>query len=108
MRIAPRPPRWSPAAEIDLKAIWRYYAETASVEVADRIYRKLVEGALSAAEQPLAGRSRDDLVPGLRAAIVHPWLVFYRAASDRVEIVRLLHGRRDLASQFRVDDPEDG
>jgi plasmid stabilization system protein ParE len=31
---------------------------------------------------------------------VHPYVVFYRVRNDGIEIVRVLHGRRDVASIF--------
>jgi toxin ParE1/3/4 len=45
---------------------------------------------------PDLGRRRDDLAPGLRMVPVEPYLIFYRVVSEEVQIVRVLHGARDL------------
>jgi plasmid stabilization system protein ParE len=36
----------------------------------------------------------------MRSVPIHPYIVFYRIQGDAVEIVRVLHGRRDIASIF--------
>lgn len=45
-------------------------------------------------------RARDEILPGLRSVVVHPYTVFYRVRDDTVEIVRVLHERRDFAAVF--------
>jgi toxin ParE1/3/4 len=32
------------------------------------------------------------------------WLVFYRASKERIEVVRILHGARDIDSIFEEDE----
>ena len=49
---------------------------------------------------PLAGRTRDELRPGLRSISVRPHVVFYRVLDDNPEIVHVLDGRRDLDAIF--------
>jgi toxin ParE1/3/4 len=56
------------------------------------------------AEQALMWRSRDEVMPGLRSVLVHPYTVFYRVIDGKVEIVRVLHERRDFAAVFRKAD----
>jgi toxin ParE1/3/4 len=48
------------------------------------------------ASSPFIGRSRPDIHPAVRAFTHGRYLVFYRllAAQDRVEILRVWHGRR--------------
>lgn len=41
-------------------------------------------------------QQRDDLLPGVRAWAVGDYLIFYRIEPDAVEILRILHGARDL------------
>ena len=43
---------------------------------------------------------RDDLSPGLRSIPHGNYLIFYRLMNNGIEIVRVLHGSRDLPSQF--------
>ena len=50
---------------------------------------------------PLSGRRRDEIRPGLRSAVVHPYLVFY-ALNDVarvVTVVRVIHGSRDFGPE---------
>ena len=53
------------------------------------------------AEFPDSGRSREDLAPGLRSVLVDPYIVFYLSAADHIQIIRILHGRRDIRAIFR-------
>ena len=40
-------------------------------------------------------RTRFELMPGLRSALVHPYMIFYRINDNHVEIVRVLHERME-------------
>lgn len=53
------------------------------------------------AERPLAFHERRDLKPGLRAARHGRYLIFFRFDGQIVEVLRVLHGARDLAGIFR-------
>jgi toxin ParE1/3/4 len=46
------------------------------------------------------GFERLELRPGLRSFAVGNYVIFYRAADDGIEIVRVLHGGRDLPELF--------
>ncbi len=50
------------------------------------------------AQNPFLGRSRDEVAPGYRSVVVGRYVVFYLATGEDVEIVRVLHGRRDLSA----------
>jgi toxin ParE1/3/4 len=90
----------APLARRDLGDIWRYYAHVATVEVADRLLREINEASRRLSENALRWRARDELRPGLRSALVHPYAIFYRVDNGFVEIVRVLHGRRNLGAIF--------
>jgi toxin ParE1/3/4 len=49
---------------------------------------------------PGMGRKRDDLGKGLRSFPVKKYLIFYRQAKDDIEIVRVLHGSRNIEKFF--------
>jgi plasmid stabilization system protein ParE len=36
----------------------------------------------------------------MRSVLAFPYVVFYRVGNDAIEIIRVLHGRRDIASIF--------
>jgi toxin ParE1/3/4 len=46
------------------------------------------------------GRKRDDLKRGLRSINFNRYLVLYKIERDRIEVVRIVHGARDIASLF--------
>jgi toxin ParE1/3/4 len=95
--------RWSPQADRDLLDIWGYYATVATDAIANRLLHNIYAAADRAAERPRLARPRDELIPGLRSIAIRPYLLFFRMASDDVEIVRVLHERRDLATVFGRD-----
>ena len=80
--------------------IRRYYARVASPQIAERILRELDRVCVAIALRPLARRPRDELMPGLRSALVRPYSIFYRISGEDIEIVRILHERRNLATAF--------
>ncbi|RUL86978.1 type II toxin-antitoxin system RelE/ParE family toxin [Tautonia sociabilis] len=89
----------SAAAERDLIEIWAYIAED-NLEAADRLLDKLNDTLQTLAEHPEMGRERPVLGPGLRSFPIESFVVFYREAAGGIEIVRVLHGRRDVEEQL--------
>jgi toxin ParE1/3/4 len=103
---APRRVVWPPKARQDLRQIWRYFARVASPDIADKLLREIRDATERVAERPFLRRARDDVMPGLRAVLVHPYTVFYRVTDSTIEIVRVLHEHRDFTAVFR--DKSDG
>jgi toxin ParE1/3/4 len=97
----PRRIIWAPRAKQDLREVWRYYEHVASPEIADRVLRDIGRAGEKLREQALMWRARDDIMPGLRSVLVHPYVIFYRLTDAGVEIARVIHGRRNLAAAFR-------
>ena len=65
----------------------------------DHFYRfreELITSIRRLLEQPELGRERNDLSPGLRTLYVEPHEVAYMVSDKAVEVVRVLHQRRDL------------
>lgn len=89
----------SPRAETDLDEIWRYIAKE-NVPAADRLLDRLHQTFRMLARQPLMGQLREDLRPMLRGFVVGNYVVFYRPTFKGIEIVRVIHGARDIESQF--------
>ena len=91
---------WSPEALADLDAIWEHYTCVAGRDTADRLVRE-IGGVVDTIEaHPLAGRSRDELRPGIRSITASPHVVFYRVVGRIPQIVRVLDGRRDVDEIF--------
>jgi toxin ParE1/3/4 len=92
--------RFTAAASQDLREIVEYLAAEGSPEVARRFVQGLTERCQSLADMPGMGRRREELSPGLRSVPEGNYVVFYRPAEDGVQIVRVLHGARDIERIF--------
>ncbi len=57
-------------------------------------------------DEPMLGRSRDDVSPGLRSIPYQSHMIFYRVLPEEVRIVRVLHQRQD-ARTVVMDDFDD-
>ncbi|MBV9557293.1 MAG: type II toxin-antitoxin system RelE/ParE family toxin [Pseudolabrys sp.] len=95
-----RPVIWSSNAQTDLSEIWSYYFDAAGRVIADKIAREIAETTHLLEDHPFAGRSRDEVREELRSIAVRPHVIFYRVIDNRVEIVRVIDGRRDIEEIF--------
>lgn len=86
-------------AEVDLLQIWTYLAPRNS-EAADKVLQAIAQKCQDCAEFPGMGRRRDDLAPGLCSIVSGSYLIIYRPLDDGIRLLRVLHGARDLPSQF--------
>jgi plasmid stabilization system protein ParE len=88
----------STQALADLDEIWLYIAQD-SVEAADRVVERLYAAIHKLAENPGVGHKRQDLTnQAVRFWRVYNYLIVYRAEARPIEIARVLHGYRDIAS----------
>ena len=86
-------------AEQDLTDIWKYIAEDNPVN-ATRFLRKLAEKYHWLTENSQAGVNRNNLLSGLRSFPYAKYMLYYRVKNDTLELVRVLHGSRDLGLVF--------
>lgn len=91
--------RVSPAACADLDEIWFYIAKD-NPEAADRFIRALISRFPALAAMPEMGRLREELSPNVRSFPFGRYIIFYRPMDKGVEIIRVLHGARDLPPLF--------
>ncbi|MGJ3248541.1 MAG: type II toxin-antitoxin system RelE/ParE family toxin [Elainellaceae cyanobacterium] len=97
--------RLSKQAEQDLLEIWAHVAGTASsLEIADGMVEQIAQQFPSLTQFQELGRRRDKLIPGLRSFVVNPYLIYYRLIPEGLEIVRILHGARDVEAIFSEGD----
>jgi toxin ParE1/3/4 len=90
-------------AEADLAAILEYLDER-SPAAADRLAAAIDHRCELLGQLPQMGRLRDDLMPGLRSIVIERYVLFYRSSPSAVEVLRILHGSRDVDSIMRADD----
>ena len=88
-----------PQAEIDLLDIWSFISQD-SFEAADRFLEWLKDNFTFLAENPMAGRAREELLPGLRSFPAGRYLVFYTPTDDGITLDRVLHGGTGCGSCF--------
>jgi toxin ParE1/3/4 len=88
-----------PLAETDILEIWDYIADE-SLAAADRWLDHLDEQFRLLATQPMMGRARDELAPRVRSFPVGRYVVFYVPLDDGIDVVRVLHGARDIGADF--------
>jgi plasmid stabilization system protein ParE len=88
----------APVALSDLDEIWDCYAvELQNPDVADRIRDEIFDGFRKLAKTPGMGHFRSDLAKEpLRFWHVRSYLIIYRSEKRPIEIVRVLHGARDV------------
>lgn len=91
-------------AEADLTEILDYLDEH-SAQAADRLVLAIDERCRLLGEFPEMGRRRDELIPGLRSVVAEKYVLFYRVTATAVEVVRILHGARDIHSILKTDGP---
>lgn len=93
-------------AEADLAAALAYL-DARNPAAADRLATAIRDRVERLRHQPLTGRARDDLRPGLRSVVVPPYLVLYRVQPDALLVVRILHGSRNLLDALNEDAAAD-
>jgi toxin ParE1/3/4 len=91
-----------PLAETDIFEIWDYIADD-SLAAADRWVDRLDEQFRLLAAQPMMGRARDELAPGVRSFPFGRYVVFYVPLDDGIDVVRVLHGARDIDAVFNPE-----
>ena len=86
----------APRAQRDMREIWLRIADD-SVAAADRMIDALLDRYQKLARMPHMGRMRTDLgQPRLRSYPVRKYVVFYEPFDGYIEIVRVIHGSRNL------------
>jgi toxin ParE1/3/4 len=90
--------RFSPAFKDDLNSIFDYIAED-NPSAASKFVKKIKDTCRHIDRFPEIGIARDDIRLGtnLRSFPVGNYILFYRATAAHVEMVRIIHGSRDIA-----------
>lgn len=92
-------------ARQDLKEIGRHLArESASRDVAVRFLTTIREKCTLYATEPELGESCPELGTAVRRFSIGSYVVFYRPVRDGIDILRVLHGSRDIPTAWRKAD----
>jgi len=84
-----------PRAKADLSEIWQFIAED-SDDQADAFIDLIDQKFQLLAQKSGLGRRREELAEGLRSFPVGRYVIFYLPIPGGVQIVRVLHGARDI------------
>lgn len=91
-----------PQALVDLAEIWAYIADDSPAH-ADS-FADLIDSTFQAlARHAGMGRTRTDLGRNIRRFGVGRYVIFYSPTASGIEIVRVLHGMRDIEAVFQHD-----
>ncbi len=91
-----KPYRVARLADFDLDEIWLYIARK-SVSAADRQLAKLHKTFQLIATHPDMGEQRPEFAGGdCRSFSAGSYVVYYRKFDGGVEVVRVVHGARDM------------
>jgi toxin ParE1/3/4 len=88
-----------PLAELDLLDIWDYIADD-SPDRADDFLDRIESKLMTLAQNSGLGRKRSDLLPNLRSFPIGNYVVFYQQIEGGIDVIRLLHGSRDVEEVF--------
>ncbi len=99
-----------PAARRDIERAIGYYLDEGALDAADRLVDELHGAFEHLARHPGTGSPRYGKLlglPGLRGWRLNdfPYLIFYIERPERVDVIRVLHGARDIAATL-LDDAE--
>lgn len=93
--------RLTKAAEDDIFEIWRYIAED-NLSAADKVEAEILDACQRIADRPDLGHFRRDLTDkDVRFfAVRRTYLVVYDPNRELIEVLRVLHGARDVALEL--------
>ena len=87
----------APQAAADLVEIWHYLKKESTLAMADHVESVFLDKIAFLAGNPGAGHRRRDLTSeDVKFFPVYSYLIVYRAETKPVQIVSILHGRRDV------------
>ena len=90
----------APAAQRDIRAIYNFI-EDQSEKNAAKVVRALYDEFDTIADMPGIGHTRPGLHDDtLRVIAVYKYLVIYDPTSKPLQILRVIHGARDLGNAF--------
>jgi toxin ParE1/3/4 len=92
----------APEAALDLVQIWRYLKKESSVAVADRVESVIRDRIVFLARTPGAGHWSKNLTDEpVKFFPVYSYLIVYRPETRPLQVVSILHGRRNVERILR-------
>ena len=96
--------RLTSKAESDLFTIWSFIAPD-NLDAADRLETEIFHACQQVAEKPDLGHFRRDLTqkPVRFFVIRGTYLIVYDPAMEPLEVLRVLHGARNVSRQLKTE-----
>jgi toxin ParE1/3/4 len=85
----------TPRADRDLDSIWSFIRAD-NPKAADAMIDRLTDTFDMLLTMPQAGGLRQEFRENLRSFAVENYVIFYRTVSEGIDILRVVHGRRDI------------
>jgi len=92
--------RLTPAARRDLSSIWDYTEQNWDAAQAETYLGEIRAALERLADDPVRGRACNEIREGYRRYAIGSHRIFYRAAPDGVDVIRILHQRMDPAAHI--------
>jgi toxin ParE1/3/4 len=89
-------------ASADLDEIWLQIALD-NMPAADRLIDRIVARCQTLSDHPYLGPARPEIAPDARMLVVGDYVALYRVTGPNVQIVRVVHGARQLEGLFDPD-----
>jgi antitoxin ParD1/3/4/toxin ParE1/3/4 len=87
----------APQAALDLVEIWHYIRDGSSRAMADRVESIILDKLAFLAKSPEAGHRRKNITEeDVKFFPVYSYLIIYRPKTKPLQIISILHGRRDV------------
>ena len=101
--------RMLPSALTDLVNILEYITrQSGSLVVGRRFVGELRQKCRTLADLPgTLGRARPELRPDVRSAAFKGYVIFFRYVDERLEVVNIIEGHRDIDALFSAPDTDE-
>lgn len=91
----------TPEAKEDIYEIWHYIAvENHNPENGEKYIDALDDTLFFLAQNPGIGIAKSKYLKGLKQYVFGNYLIFYFPIESGIEVVRVIHGMRDIEQQF--------
>jgi plasmid stabilization system protein ParE len=97
----PRRVAWSFAARRDLLSAIQHLVDQSARGPAERLLNEIESAAESLIDLPDRGRNVPELGSPRRELMVEGYRLVYRVRADEVQVLRLIHGKRDFVATWR-------
>jgi toxin ParE1/3/4 len=92
--------RIAAAARADMDSIGEFIRRDNPIR-AETFIEEIAAKIETIAERPFSFRARPDLKPRFRSAIHGSYVIVFQVVDEQIEILRVMHGARDIQALFR-------